>query len=153
MLYQETPASKQTRSPRNNGDGDYKKKYIQEKPRTNYEYIAQLTDYIRGIFNQNRQPSKIRESWSSTTSQVLARDGLPGARRATSRQVLGTRTSSTKGRAKPRTSTQGRAKPRWTPIYTKWQANAPSSRLVARSTRVSRGAKLWMLDLHKPVYT
>merc|ERR1712083_802891 len=83
-----------------------------------------LTDYIRGIFNQNRQPSKIRgsssdQSWSSTTSQVLARDALPGARRATSRQVLGTRTSSTEGRARPRTSTQGRAKPRWTPIYTK----------------------------------
>lgn len=138
-------------------------KILLEKPRTNYKYIelsplAQLTDYIRGIFNQNRQPSKIRgsisdQSWASTTSQVLARDALPGARRSTSRQVLGTRTSSTKGRARPRTSIQGSAKPRWTPIYTKWQANAPSSHLVARSTRVSRGAKLWMLDLRKPVYT
>ena len=137
-------------------------KILLEKPRTNYKYIelsplAQLTDYIRGIFNQNRQPSKIRgsssdQSWSSTTSQVLARDALPGARQATSRQVLGTRRS-TVGRARPRTSTQGSAKPRWTPIYTKWQANAPSSHLVARSTRVSRGAKLWMLDLRKPVYT
>ena len=127
MLYQETPASKQTRSPRNNGIGDYKKNYT-KKTKNNHKYIelsplAQLTDYIRGIFNPNRQPSKIRgstldQSWASTTSQVLARDALPGARRATSRQVLGTRRS-TKGRAKLRTSTQGSAKPRWTPIYTK----------------------------------
>merc|ERR1712004_395260 len=78
---QETQASKQTRTPRNNAHRLHPWN-LQPKPTTFENPRKQLRPEL-GI------------------------DALPGARRATSRQVLGTRTSSTVGRAKPRTSTQG----------------------------------------------
>ena len=72
--------------------------------------LSQLTDYIRGLFNQ-RQPANQRQPIRGNQGQGPSKS---------SESVVLARAAGPNQRSSFRTQTRAESAPRWTPIHTKW---------------------------------
>ena len=79
MLYQETQASKQTRSPRNNGDGDYKIRFCQKNPELIINILNFCTAHRLHPWNLQPKPTTF-ENPRKQLRPELGIDDQPGAR-------------------------------------------------------------------------